>query len=531
MFNGKRKDAGMTIQWDVGYIPRKRAQLSPDKIAVLYEDGPVTYRELNEGVNRCAHFFQKKGITKGDRVAVLLLNCIEFLEMYFACAKLGAIFVPLNWRLAGPELEFQLNDCGARMLLFHDSFLGSVDLIRSRLTVDEDKYIFLKSGSPMPPGFKLPECPEWANEYHEQTRDFPTDEPVVDRPVLFDDDLAIVYTSGVTGNPKGAVLSHQQTYFKNFQVTTYTGAQPEDVLVAQMPLFHSGGLFIVATPGLCAGLTLVMRRGFDPNEFAEDIQRYRGTIVFALTTMWRMILETGKLDQIDISSVRCVIGGGERTPPALFEALSKRGLHMQQGFGQTENSAMMLVPKEDIHRKMGSIGKPGFFTDIWIAGNNGRRLPPGEIGEIMAKGPTVMTGYWNQPEATQKAIVNGMLHTGDLGYMDEEGFFYIVDRLKDMYRSGGENVYPAEVEKILAGHRKIAAVAIIGVPDKKWGETGLAFIVPHNGHEVKAEEIFEYLEGKVAKYKFPTRIKMMTELPMTATMKVKKSALKEKYAG
>jgi len=303
----------------------------------------------------------------------------------------------------------------------------------------------------------------------------------------------------------------------------------DDVVIAQMPLFHSGGLFIVSTPALCGGMTVVMRSGFDADEFAEDIQRYRGTIVFALTTMWRLILETGRLDQIDASSVRCVVGGGERTPQSLFDELAKRGLYMQQGFGQTENSAMLLLPREDIHRKMGSIGKPGFFTEVWIAGEDGRRLPPGEIGEIVAKGPTVMSGYWNMPDETAQALGNGSLHTGDLGYMDEEGYFYIVDRLKDMYRSGGENVYPAEVEKVLTTHPKISQAAVIGVPDEKWGEVGMGFIVPAPNEHVTVQEIQDFLKGKLARYKYPAGYHFLKELPLTATMKVKKGELKERY--
>jgi len=190
---------------------------------------------------------------------------------------------------------------------------------------------------------------------------------------------------------------------------------------------------------------------------------------------------------------------------------------------------MMLLPREDIQRKMGSIGKPGFFTDIWIAGANGKRLQPGEIGEIVARGPTVMSGYWNMKEETERTLVNGILHTGDLGYIDEEGYFYIVDRAKDMYRSGGENVYPAEVEKILSGHPKIAMIAIIGVPDDKWGEVGMAFVVPVKGATIDEKEITEYLKGKIAKYKYPVKFKYLDELPLTATMKVKKGDLKRKY--
>ncbi|MDT8272600.1 MAG: AMP-binding protein, partial [Desulfomonilia bacterium] len=273
---------GASVEWNVGSIISKRARLTPEKNALIYEDTPVTFKTLNEGTNRCAHLLERKGIKKGDRIGVLLLNCVEFLEAYFAAAKLGVIFVPLNWRMVGPELEYQLNDCSVRMLLFHDSFLGSVDLIRTRLKVEHDKFIFLKSGSPVLPGFELPKCPPWAEDYHELIKDQPVDEPSPEQPVKMDDPLAILYTSGVTGNPKGAMVSHMQTFFKNFQIALYVDGQQDDIVIAQMPLFHSGGLFIVATPCLMGGMTLVMRRGFDAEEFAEDIQRYRGTIVFAL---------------------------------------------------------------------------------------------------------------------------------------------------------------------------------------------------------------------------------------------------------
>jgi fatty-acyl-CoA synthase len=521
----------MANDWNVGYVAYKRAQQMPGKTAVIFEDEHYTFGQLNEGTNRCAHMMLGKGIQRGDRVAVVLMNCMEFLEAYFAAAKLGAILVPLNWRMVGPELEYQLNDSGARMLIFHHDFLGSVDLIRNKLKVDHDKFVFLKSRSKPDPDTEPPQCPEWAEDYHEITKGRSVDEPAPAYSVGIDDPLAIVYTSGVTGDPKGAVVSHQQTFFKVFQVGLYMSAGPDDMVIAQMPLFHSGGLFIVATPTLCGGTTMVMRSSFDPNEFAEDIQRYRGTVVFALTTMWRIILATGKLDQVDVSSVRCVVGGGERTPAILIEELAKRNLFMQQGFGQTENSAMMLLPREDIFRKMGSIGKPGFFTEIWISDEKGRKLPPGEIGEIVASGPTVMTGYWNRPEDTANTIVNGVLHTGDLGYVDEEGFFYMVDRARDMYRSGGENVYPAEVEKVIMTCPKVGMAAIIGMPDDYWGEIGVAFIVPVFGQTVTEEEIMGHLKGKVAKYKYPRQFKFLNELPMTPTYKIKKSELKQKYCG
>ncbi|MFP4475490.1 MAG: class I adenylate-forming enzyme family protein [Desulfatibacillaceae bacterium] len=513
----------MSVPWDVGKIIHKRALSTPNKSAVIFEDQPYTFSDLNRGANRFAHYLNSQGMNKGDRLVILSLNCPEYLEVYFACAKLGIVLVPLNWRLVGPELDYQINDCQARMCVFQDAFLANVDTIRGSLPVDADKYVYMKG---IMPG--LPGCPEWAGDYAAVVSGMPETEPEPTEDVYMEDPLAIVYTSGVTGAPKGAVLSHGQTYFKNMQVALYTRGGPDDVVLAQLPLFHSGGLFIVATPSIMGGTTMIMRAGFDPNQFAEDIEKYRANVVFALTTMWRFILDSGKLDQVNTASVHSVVGGGERTPKHLFDELAKRGLYMQQGFGQTECSAMTVMPKEDIQRKMGSVGRPGFFVQIWVQDARGNPLPPGEIGEIMARGPTVMSGYWNLPEKTREVLVDGRLNTGDLGYMDEEGFLYIVDRARDMYRSGGENVYPAEIEKVIVTHPKVANAAIVGVPDEKWSETGMAFIQPLTGQEVSEKEIRDFLQGKVAKYKYPMYIRFVDDLPLTATMKVRKAALKEK---
>ena len=509
----------MSIEWTVGNIIRKRADISPEATAIVFDGDQITYQALNKASNQVARMLQMSGVRRGDRVAVLLSNCVEFVEIYFAVAKLGAILVPLNWRLVGRELAYQLNDCDAKALFFHDTFEKTVNEIRGLCKVEYKKFFFLKSVD------KELDCPEYANNYEVDKLSASPTEPILDEAVRIDDPLAIIYTSGTTGTPKGAVVSHEQTFFKNCQVTVYTEARPGDVMISQMPLFHSGGLFIVLTPAINSGVKIIMGRSFDPYEFAKDIERYKATIIFALTTMWKMILAAKVLDSVDTSSVRCVLGGGEMTPPTIFEELAKRGLYMQQGFGLTENSAMMMMPKSDILRKIGSVGKPGFFTEGWIAGENGERLHPGEVGEIVASGPTVMSGYWNLPEATSKTLVGNVLHTGDLGYMDEEGFFYIVDREKDMYRSGGENVYPAEVEKILLEHTAINEVAIVGVPDEKWGQTGKAYIVPKKNQTLTLEDVREFLSGKISRYKIPTSIELITEMPRTATMKVRKSEL------
>lgn len=508
--------------WNVGYIVKDKAGTMPENNAFIFEDVPVTYKELNEQVNRIAHFFQSLGMKKGDRVALYLMNCPEYIYTFFAGAKIGLIIVPLNFRLVGAELAYQLNNSGARLLLFHARFSETVRKIMDQIPVDKDKYIYLPGRDP-----EAPACPAWATPFHDQVKEYPCTEPVLQEHIYLEDPLGIIYTSGVTGAPKGAVVSHNQTFYKIMSLSP-TGA-PNLIFLTQLPLFHSGGLFISLASCIGLGRTMVFRQNFDPAQFCLDIEKYKVNIVFALTTMWRLILDSGKLDEVDHSSLIMSIGGGERTPKALLDKLKEKGIIMSVGFGQTENSAMMVLPPADIDRKPGSVGKPREWTDIWIEDEQGNKLPPGQIGEIVAIGPKVMSGYWNNPEATAKAIVNGVLHTGDLGYMDEEGYFWVVDRAKDMYRSGGENIYPAEIEKILYEHPKVQNVAIIGVADEKWGETGKAFIETVNNQSITLEEVQAFLKDKVSRYKFPSSIEIIAELPMTATGKIKKSELKEKY--
>lgn len=511
------------MTWSIGKIISKRAQITPQHVAFYFENEPVTYKELNIEANRFAHYLHGCGLSKGDRVAVELSNCVQFLAIYLAVAKLGLIFVPLNWRLVSREIQYQLIDSGARLLVFHDTFTDTIDAVRESSKIDKDKFIRLNSGE-----IEASECPDWAIDYDRVLDENAVDEPELKEMIDLDDPLAIMYTSGVTGNPKGAVVSHRQTYFKNFQVMMYLDMRADDTILSQFPLFHSGGLFILANPALCCGTPFVLRKKFDPEHFVQDLKNFRPTVVFALTTMWRFILKTKQMKKEDTDCVRMVMGGGERTPSSLLEELADLGLMLQQGFGQTENSLMMLLPKEDVARKSGSIGLPGFFSDIWIEDKLGGKASPGEVGEIVARGPVVMSGYWNNPEETAKTIVNGILHTGDLGYMDEEGYFYIVDRAKDMYRSGGENVYPAEVEKILVNHPKIENAAIVGIADEKWGESGKAFIVCSDGQSITKNEIHTYLQGKIAKYKFPSEIELLNELPMTGSGKIRKTVLRER---
>jgi fatty-acyl-CoA synthase len=510
------------MKWSVGKILSKRAALAPDRIGIFFEDKPITYKALNEETNRLADVFKTKGLKKGDRVAAILLNCPEFICCYMAAAKLGLIFVPINFRLVSREIEYQLNWCNCCFLIFQDLFINQIDPIRQQLTVKEGSFIFLSS-SPS----KISICPDWAIDYHQALSGRNIEEPEIDEPIDLDDPLLILYTSGVTGNPKGAVTTHGQTYFKCFQIIDYTDMRKGDIVQSQAPLCHSAGLCGVTTPTLCRGGSLLMRYHFDATTFVRDIETYQATIVFGLTTMFRFILDTGLLDTIDMSSVRIFFGGGEKTTPAFLDELSEKGISLLVGFGQTENSAMVLMPEWASQHKRESVGLPNFFTDLWIENKNGIKLKPGQIGEIVATGPNVFKEYWNMPEETSKAIVNNVLHTGDLGYLDKDGFVYMVDRAKDMYRSGAENVYPAEVEAVLAEHPKIIAVAVLGVPDKKWGETGKAYIQCNPGQSISINEVFDFLDGKLARYKFPKYIEHVNDLPKTVWGKIKKSELKK----
>ncbi len=515
------------IKWNIGKLIEKRSLFSPEKIALIFDDLQYSYKDLNERSNRLANYFMEIGLKKGDTISVLLRDSPEILDSYFAAAKLGLIFAPLNFRLTAREIEYQLNNSESRFLLFHDIYTDIINSLRSAVSIEPDRYVYLASvfGD-------APSCPQWAVNMNKIVEKASIKEPVPDKAVYLDDPLAIIYTSGTTGDPKGALVSHEQTFFKCFHNNFEFDLNSNDIFLSQLPLFHSGGLFVSATPVIAQGATLLMRNSFNAEKFVEDIEKYRATIIFGLTTMWRFAFQTGKFDTTDVSSVKLVMAGGESKSASLFELLDRTfpGIYVMTGYGQTENSNMMFLPKQYAHkRSQGCVGLSGYFADMWIEDGDGRELPKGEIGEIISTGPNMMMGYWNMPEKTAGTIINGNLHTGDLAYRDEDGCFYLVDRAKDMYRSGGENVYPAEIENLLSLHPKIFNVAVIGVPDEIWGESGMAIIIPHKGEIITKEEIDQFLKGNLAGYKFPKKIKLVKEFPLTSSGKVRKVVLKEKY--
>ena len=513
---------------NVGDWIKKRGQMSSDKTAIIFEDNRreheptriFTYKELNERVNRIANFLLAKGIKKGDRVAVLCYNCNEILEVYFATSKIGAIVVPLNFRLEAPEIKFMLRDSGSRLLVFQDDFLEVIGAIKCSVSVQADNYIVI--------GKKRAswEC------YEEVMEESSPQEPEIEEEVEINDPQMIMYTSGTTGVPKGALMSHQKTFYNTFNAQIYYDLISKDIMLVVMPLFHSGGLNVCALPILYQGGTAVIQSAFDPKKTLALIEKYRITVGLVVPTMLNFFLKKGDLDKYDLSSLRTLVIGGEPLPVSLIEEFQKRHISIRQLFGQTETSIQTCqMSDEEAVRKIGSVGRAVFHCDIRLVDKKGKDVAPGEVGEIVLRGPTQMIGYWNNPKETDKTIRDGWLYTGDLARMDEEGYLYVVDRERDVIISGGENIYPAELEKIYGGNPKILEVAVIGVPDGKWGEVGKALLVLKPGEKMTKNEAINFLKGKVAKYKIPKHIEFTGEFPKTASGKIKKAELRKRYGG
>lgn len=496
----------------------KWAALHPEKPAIIYEDNIITYKALNERINRTAHMLQGLGIGKNDRVGVLMYNTYQLVEIVFGLAKLGAILVPLNTRFVSAELDYIIKDSGLTALIFGEAFTGVLEPLVENLSVGKGHYLCLGKN------------PAWAKNYEdEMTLQKDAGEPSVDDPSGGEDPIIIMYTSGTTGSPKGAILSHRKTFFNALNANIYYGLTASDVMLAPRPMFHSGGLLVELCPMIYKGGTLIMKGRFKPEEYLVNIEKYKVTVLEVAATVLRFILEECDIKKYDLSSLRVCITGGERVPPTLLENYAEKGIIVSQIYGQTETSTLTWLSMEDAVRKRGSVGKPVFHGDVRVVGKDGKTVGSGEVGEIVVSGYITMNGYWGKPELTEGTIVNGWLHTGDLAKIDEEGFFYIVDREKDMYISGGENVYPAEIEKAFLENNKVLNVGVTGIPDKKWGEVGLAVIVLKDGETMTEDEAIAYCDGRVAKYKIPKVVKFVKQLPMNAAEKIIRRKLREDY--
>ena len=496
----------------------KWASIRPHKRAIISEESFLSYDDLNSRAYQLANLLHEKGTQKGDRVAVLLYNSKEYIEIVLASSIIGAILVPLNLRLSGPELEFILRDSRSDILFFGEEFMDAVKTIKPNLPIREGGYICVgrANGS-------------WAVHYERAVREQPAEEPKVERAIGLKDPQMIMYTSGTTGLPKGAILSHRKTFYNVLNANIYYELTPNDIFLLSRALFHSGGLLVGVAPILYKGGTIILRKRLKPEVILQIIEKYRVTVIEAAATIFRFILEECDLEKYDLSSLRCCFTGGERVPVPLLEEYRRRGIVVSQIYGQTETSTITWLPIAEASKRLGSVGVPVFHGDLKIVNKKGEDVKPGAVGEILVSGPILMDGYWRRPQQTRETVRNGWLHTGDLARMDKDGFIYIVDREKDMYISGGENVYPAEVEKIYLENPKVLNVAVVGVPDAKWGEVGAVFIVLKNGEKMTEEEVLGFCEGKIAKYKIPKAVAFVRELPTTAAQKIQRYKLREDF--
>lgn len=504
---------------NIGHFLSKRALLNPDLEALVDVDTGrrFTFAQLNERVNRTANFLADAGVSRGDRVALLMMNSVEFEETFFAVAKLGAVVVPLNWRLVPDELAFILGNSGATSMVYGSEFVdmatdlhdrGAETSVTTWIQVDGD-------------------APSWAQDYgalHAASR---ADEITVETDV--DDLLYIMYTSGTTGVPKGVMHSHSTALWAILTSDATSDSHLADRYLVALPLFHVGAL----TPAVAAcygGSTQVIMRAFDPLKAWKYIHEEHITTGLLVPAMLQFMLQTREAaGEIDHSQLRWIMSGASPVPVTLIEAYAAIGIEIHQVYGLTENCGPgCLISPADALSHAGSAGKEFFFTRIRVVDANGDDVPAGEPGELICQGPHVMVGYWNRPEDTAAAIVDGWLKTGDIAVMDADGFIYIQDRIKDMIISGGENVYPAEIENVILSHPGVADVAVIGVESERWGETPLAVVV-RKDDSVTADDIVAYTDGKLARFKRPSGAVFVDEIPRNPSGKALKRILREQH--
>jgi fatty-acyl-CoA synthase len=494
------------------------ANINPEKTVVedLFSKRTFSYGEMNERIGRIAdHLKSNCAIGSGDRVAVLSYNNPEMLELQFACTRLGAIFVPLNFRLAVPELEYIVSDCTAKVLVADVGFEETARAVAR--TADVDHVIMTNSdGSPSDYENALVAA---TPHYHQAD-------------LTLDDTSAIMYTSGTTGHPKGCQITHSMALFNAINLMVPGKITSESVQYTFMPLFHTGGLNVFTLPVLHAGGKVILTREFDPGEVLGVIgDPAKGVTHFiGVPAMLLFMMQHPDFEKTDFSRVVSGFVGGAPVPVPTLEAWMKVGANIQQGYGMTETGPSCLALRiEDAERKIGSTGKPVTHVEVKVVDENGKDMPTGEMGELWVRGPSITKGYWNKPEANAKEFTNGWLHTGDAARVDSEGFYYIVDRTKDMYISGGENVYPAEVEDVLYQINGIIEAAVIGIADEKWGEIGCAIVVIAEGANVTEETIIAHCRERLAGYKLPKSVAFTNIIPRNATGKVLKTELRKTF--
>jgi fatty-acyl-CoA synthase len=498
----------------IGWWLVKRAMFSADNEAVVDGGRRMTYRRLNSRVNRLCHVLQAMGLKKGDRCAILAYNCLEYIETIFAAAKLGVILVPLNWRLTAPELAFNLGDSATNFLIFDPAFADMAGALQDHAPIGQRIVLG-------------PDGIDDATAYDKALDAAADGEPIPDEPVDATTAHIIMYTAGTTGRPKGAVLSQGASLWNAINLELDMGFSPADRNLAVLPMFHIGGIGLFALPMFHVGATVVIQRSFDPVQTLELLKTEKITLFFGVPAIFLFLIQHPAFDPAAFGGLRLVMSGGAPLPVSLVNQYHQAGIILQQGFGMSEAApSIATLAKAKALQKAGSIGRALFHVEARIVDDTMQALAADHVGELVIRGPNLMSGYWNRPAATAEAFGGGWFHTGDLARMDADGDIFIVERKKDMFISGGENVYPAEVENAIYNLEAVAEAAVVGIKDAKWGEAGKAIVVLKPGCRLTADELLGYLKTRLARYKVPKTVVFADKLPRNAAGKVLKNVLR-----
>ncbi|MCP4204155.1 MAG: long-chain fatty acid--CoA ligase [bacterium] len=493
----------------------KRAGLTPDRVGLIEGlGGPkITYAAWNARVNRSANYLRSLGVEEGDLVSVYSSNCPEFVDLFWAVGKIGAILHNLNWRLTVHELREIVADAEPVMLFYSPDWQSQVEELRPSFESIREVIAF---GEPAPGERSFSERelqPEQLDGLPQLTLDHP---------------WGIYYTGGTTGLPKGAILTHGNITWNSVNTIASWGIHGAHVAALQLPFFHVGGPNIFMVPLVHVGGTTILCREFSLDETFDLIEKGGITHYVGVPTMYQMIQADPRWEEADFSKLELVISGGAPCPLPIMQKFWDRGIDFKMGYGLTEATGNNFwLPRERVRDKTTAVGMPIFHIDMKIVDESGAEVGPGEAGELLIRGPHVMPGYWNRPEATAETIRDGWLWTGDLAVRDDEGFYTIKGRSKDMFISGGENVYPAEVESVMLAFEGVAEAALVGVPDEKWGEVGKACLVLAPGTDFSEDSFKAFLAERLAKYKLPRIVEILDELPKTAIGKIDKKLLAE----
>jgi fatty-acyl-CoA synthase len=498
----------------IGDWMARGARYWPDQVAVVdvARAARHSYAQMNRRADDLAHWLGRAGVGRGDRVALLALNGVEALDLLFACAKLGAIFVPLNWRSHWRELVAVIEQTGPRVLVYGEEYVEVARQLAGCASVER----WLHIGEPAGPDHVA----------YAAALDGPgvaVHNPAVDA----EDIVCLLFTGGTTGSPKAAQISHRMIAW-NILNTLVHELQRGDITLTHTPMFHTGGLFVHTLPVLTVGGTVVIMRKWTADDMLALIEAERISVLFCVPTQYQMMLDSPRFAATSFASVRFLTSGGAPLPVPIIHAFrAAHGVAFKQGFGMTEfGPGIFSMRAEFAAAKAGSIGQPNYFIDARILGEDGQPVATGAVGELVLKGPVACSGYYNNPDATAAAFdAEGWFHTGDLARADADGFFYIVDRKKDMFISGGENVYPVEIEKVLYEHPAVAQCAVVPMPDPQWGEVGRAVVALRPGAHASEAELLEHCRAHLARYKIPKRVELRNALPLSPAGKILKRAL------